>query len=339
MTGNYTETQIANELAEKGFIMRETVKRDPLDKKRKVRVRNAVSPQSWGKLIRSPVYGGMNQEKWTSNKLIVAKWDGPLTPDEWYRLQKVLNKGKENRLAQRRHKFNPAVPMRRFALCPLHNRPLRGYGSVGKMKNKQYHYYDCDIPGCKFSVTAEDMHKLFRRFLKGIRPKDNLIALFDAIAVDRWENEFSELSRASIEAANKVTRLKEERLEAMEMMKLSRKNPELYNNWENVFNQKTEEINAATDTRQHSELEEYSAEKVLAYCRYYLKHASELWDKADVEDQNRLQRLALPDGIPFDVLENKRTPKLSLIYEAIKDIEVADNDVAAPRGIEPLLSD
>ncbi len=333
--GSCTPTQIANELAAKGFLMRESVKHDLYDRKKKTRVRNLVSKQSWLKICRSPIYGGMNRGKWTGNRLITGKWDGAVTPDEWHRLQKVVNKGKEDRLVQRRRALNPDVPLRRFALCPEHEKPLRGYGSVGKMKNKKHFYYDCDEPNCKFRTKAADLHKLFRSFLKGIQPKDGLIELFDAIALDHWENEFSELSRASVEAAQKVTVLKQERLEAMEMMKLSKKNPELYQSWEDVFNQKTEEIRSATDKRQNRELKEYKAEQVLGYCRHYLKHSSELWEKADVEDKNSLQRLAFPDGIPCDVLEKKRTPKLSLVYEAIKNLELAPNDVAAPRGIEP----
>ncbi len=183
------------------------------------------------------------------------------------------------------------------------------------------------------------MHTLFKGFLKEICPEEGLLALFEAIAIDAWENEFSELSRISIEAANELTTLKEERLEAMEMMKLSRNNPALYSSWEEVFNRKTEQINEATTTRNDHEWTEYKAEKVLAYCRHYMKHASELWEKADVEDQNRLQRLALPDGIPFDVLENKRTPKLSLVYEAIKNLEPVQNDVAERRGLTTLIPD
>src|ERR1051326_8084849 len=36
------------------------------------------------------------------------------------------------------------------------------------------------------------------------------------------------------------------------------------------------------------------------------------------------------EGIHQDALEDKRTPKFSLVYEAIKNLELAPNDVAAP---------
>ncbi len=134
LSGIYTPTDVAKELAEKGFLMRESVKHDPHDRKKKIRIRNTVSPQSWLKLLRSPVYGGLNREKWTGGRLIAAKWESPLTADEWHTLQRTLNKGKEDRLVRRRRKLNPAVPLRRFVICPTHNVPLRGYGSTGKMK-------------------------------------------------------------------------------------------------------------------------------------------------------------------------------------------------------------
>ena len=60
---------------------------------------------------------------------------------------------------------------------------------------------------------------------------------------------------------------------------------------------------------------------------------------SEVEDQFRLQELIFPVGIHHDSLEYKRTPTFSLVYEAIKDIELAGNDVAAPAGVEPALPD
>ena len=322
--------EVARNLASKGFLMR------PFTKKGKT-VQNLVSEQSWLKMCRSAVYGGLNREKWTDNKLIRAKWNGPLTPEEWHQLQKVVNKGKEDRLVKRRRKLDPEVPLRRFLRCPHCEAPVRGYGSLGKLKNKKHYYYDCPTPGCKFSIKPDAAHTLFLDFMQKIRPTKELLELFDAIVVNTWEKEFTELSRASIDAANRLTALKEERLEIMKMMKLSKDNPALYKNWEEQFNKKTAEIDEATPERNQNEVEEYKAEKVMSYCRHYLEHVSELWEKADVIDQNLLQRLALPDGIHYDVFQDKRTPKLSLVYEAIKDIELAGNDLAAPAGIEPAL--
>lgn len=94
-------------------------------------------------------------------------------------------------------------------------------------------------------------------------------------------------------------------------------------------------LTEATCERNTKEQEEYDAEIVVSYCNHYLQNASELWDISLVEDQSRLQELILPGGIHYDSLEGKRTPKFSLVYEAIKDIELAGNDVAAPPGIEP----
>jgi hypothetical protein len=77
---------------------------------------------------------------------------------------------------------------------------------------------------------------------------------------------------------------------------------------------------------------------VLNYCSYYMKHASELWLKSPVEDQDRLQTLIFPVGIHYDSLENKRTPEISLVYKAMEEVASAPNKLAGPRGIEPRFS-
>lgn len=331
MTGVHTSAEIARELARKGFLVRGMIRKGKM-------VQKPLSAQTWNKICRSPVYGGLNKEKATKGKLIRAKWNGPITPEEWHLLQKVLNKGNEKQLVKRRRKYNPLVPLRRFLLCPKCGEPVRGYGSTGKAKNKKHFYYDCENAKCGFRVTPKDAHTLFIKFMNKIKPTGELLALFEAIVLDVWEREFEELSRESIEAANKVTALKKERIEIMEMMRQAKHNAALYKQWEEQFNQKSEEIEAATPVRNEKEVEEYKAEQVLRYCRHYLEHVSELWKKADVEDQNKLQKLALPQGIHYDVLEAKRTPKLSVVYEAIKDIQIAGDDVAGPRGIEPRFS-
>lgn len=93
-------------------------------------------------------------------------------------------------------------------------------------------------------------------------------------------------------------------------------------------------VAAKTIQRNEKEIAEYDAETVIAYCNHFIENISELWDNAEVEDQNRLQSLIFPMGIPYDVLENKRTPKMSLVYEAIGQLDAGSESLAEQHGRE-----
>ena len=278
------------------------------------------------------------REQWTGNKIIRAKFDGAIAPEEWHTLQKVLNRGKENPLKQRRRKLNPDFPLRRFLRCPSCGKPASGAPSKSET-GKMYLYYDCQTPECKFRMGAEEIHTQFLSYLQKVAPKPNLLALFKAIVVDVWDEKYNELNRESIEAAKMALKLKEEKRDLIQLMKSSKDSPALLAELQRDFAKVDNELTQATSDRDAKETEEYNAEIVVSYCSYYLEHASELWGMSAVEDQNRLQELIFPEGIHADSLEAKRTPIFSLVYEAIKDIELAGNDVAAPGRVELPLAD
>ncbi len=77
LTGAYSLRAVADELKRKGF---RTSKGNPF------------SRQSWWNICTSPVYGGMLRGKWTDGEYVRAKFDGPLTPDQWQRLHRCRDR-------------------------------------------------------------------------------------------------------------------------------------------------------------------------------------------------------------------------------------------------------
>ena len=58
-----------------------------------------------------------------------------------------------------------------------------------------------------------------------------------------------------------------------------------------------------------------------------------------IADQYRLQSLVFPDGVTYEGLLGKQALKISLVYEAIRELEGVSELVAAPRRIELRLTD
>lgn len=327
MSGIYTQSEVARELTEKGFLMKQMHKDGKI-------IQNPPSSQSWGKLCRRHVYGGIICNEWTDRKEVRAQFDGPLTAKEWHRLQGTLPKQSEDSPKKRRRKFHPDFPLRNgFLRCPHCEEPARGYPSIGKMK-KRYLYYDCPNPKCGFRMDTAEVHKQFIAYLAKVKPTSNLLDLFGSLVVHHWENEYKELNRESIALGEEVLVLKKKKRELIELMKESKDNPSLMKDLKEQYTELDVELTSKTVYRNEKEIEEYEAEVVIAYCEHFIENTSELWDKADVEDQNRLQTLIFPHGIPYDVLENKRTPKTSLVYAVLENLRTSDEILVAPRRIE-----
>ena len=322
MTGIYKITEVAKELAAKGFMSREG---------------NSLTPQTWTKICRSPVYGGLMREQWTDFKLIPAKFTGAISADEWHELQRVLDGGKKV-VKLPRQSMNPAFPLRRFILCPSCGLPARGYASEGKGGNK-YAYYDCERKECNFRVSAHDAHAAFEKFLEKLHPTKELLNLFRAVLLRDWNERYKELNRESIELQQRELDLRKEKKNLVKLMTDNVQSPAVVNALTERLQELEKELTVATVFSTEKKVEAYDSETIINYCVHYMENVSELWHQAPVEKKFCFQSLIFPDKLPYDVLLDKRTPKLSPLYALIRELQTSESELAAPRGIEPRLQE
>jgi len=303
LDGAHKVTEVARELRKKGLLSNKS---------------NPVSKQGWYKICRSSVYGGLLCEKWTDGQFVRAKFDGPLTPEEWYRLQQVLDD--RNTLARRlpRQKANKDFPLRGFLQCPRCGRPVRGYAAENR-GGRRFLYYDCRDPGCRFRVSVAEAHKRFVDLLRGITPSSELLEAFRKVVLAVWEQEYQELNATSNDLQKKVAQLRDEKRSVLDLLKASAGDKILVGELQAEFERVNRELTLATMARNTAEVEEYEAEAVVGACIAFMERVVELWQEWPVDLQNRLQSMVLPEGIRYDVLEGLSNPKLSLVYAAIEE--------------------
>jgi DNA invertase Pin-like site-specific DNA recombinase len=313
MQGVFTVNEVAREVRGKGL----TSSRG-----------NPISIQSWTMICRSPLYGGLLCGAWTDHRFVRAKFDGPLTPGEWHELQRVLD-GRRRVAAPARQQVRPEFPLRRFVRCPACQSPVRGYASRGRRGN-QFLYYVCGHAACGFRVPVAEAHRLFVDLLTGMTPSAELLALFRRVVLEVWEANLRELGTESAALQKEVADLRGEKRALLEVMKRSCDNPTLLAELQQDFDRVEKRLTLATITRNEAEVEEFDAEAVVGYCTYFLRHVSELWQLWPVEAQTKVQRLVLPEGIPYDALGPKRTPQFSLVYAAFPDLRASKTSMAPP---------
>lgn len=314
LTGMYKIGDVASEMREKGFRSNKG---------------NPITRQDWQRLCHKPVYGGLICEKWTDYEFVRAKFDGPITPDQWYHLQQVLDD--RNTIARRlpRQKLHADFPLRRFLRCPQCGSPVRGYAAV-KKNGGRYRYYDCGNKGCRFRVPVAEAHKQFVDLLKEITPTPELLEGFRKIVLETWQEEYRELHSQSNDLQKKVARLRGEKQALLDLMKASAENPSLLKELQKDFERVDQALTLATMARSTTEIEEFEAEAVVTLCISFIQNVSELWQKWPVDLQNRLQALVFPEGVSYAALRGEANPKLADIYELLAD-SAKIGPMAAPR--------
>ena len=333
MTGLYKITEVAAELRSKGFITREYHGKDGT-----LKGKNPLSAQTWYKICRSPVYGGLIGGKWVTGDPIRAKFDGAITPEEWWSLQAVLDGRKTGLMKVTRKAIHPDFPLRRTLLCPCCGEFARGSRGKGKM-GKYYYYYHCKNKACRFNVQTKEIHALFEGLLQKIAPSPELIRLFKETVLDAWATKYRQRNQEVITTQKEVVLLEQEKGKLVELMKNSYDNPELLTQLKEEFSEISRKCTALKARRTEHESEEVKAEVVVDYCMQFLLNAHKLWKEARVEEQKRYQSMIFPEGVSYNVLTGRQTPKLSPVYDAIPTAHDGDSLLAAPRRIELRLTD
>lgn len=195
-SGQFTDREIAKKLNDMGYRGRPRLKRAKDDRSRiigKTKPALLNDTRLW-KIVRNPIYAGINVEKWTNYQPIKGMFDGLVSVDLFNR----ANKGKRTIIEMPNNKIaitdnvapehatpkgtrHPDFAFKKFVMCPQCNKPLLGSTSRGKTGN-YYSYYHCDKRGHRFRVKKEDLELRVLEFVGGLEfSKEELDTLFAAI--------------------------------------------------------------------------------------------------------------------------------------------------------------
>jgi site-specific DNA recombinase len=288
-----------------------------------------IVKQAWQKICRSPVYGGLIHEKWTEGQFVRAKFDGPLTPAEWNKLQEVLDGRERPALVAPRQKIPPELPLRRFLRCPNCDKTARGYQSTGR-NGDRFLYYDCRHPECQFRISAEVAHGEFLDLLRRVTPTPELLRAFRGVVVDRWRDRRRVLeARATAERGREKT-LRDEKRSIIELMKKGHDNPALMEALQGDFERVERELSMASIARQEGAVEGHDMEAVVGHCIHLIQTIVETWPKWPVEAKSQVQRLVFPEGLSYAEMSGCRTPRLSPVYAVFQGSQTPKSTMAGP---------
>ena len=215
--GKHTDRTIVSEMNEIGY--------------RSVKGARLNEQHLW-RLLRKPIYAGVNNEKWTGEQPVKCAFEGLVSIELFNRANKgrkfivehsdgriTIETRKEERYQTEKGKRSSDFPYRRYITCPQCNRLLLGSASRGK-SGKYYPAYHCTKGDHNFRISKQELEDRVDQFVADLElsPK-YLDQIFETVRVS-WEQiqAKQEVSLRRIE--KQVTRLESEMMQTIQKIKL-----------------------------------------------------------------------------------------------------------------------
>jgi site-specific DNA recombinase len=233
-SGRYTDREIVEKLNDLGFTTRIKYIRSKTDPSKIIKQTGGkpLNERHLWRIVRNPIYAGVNREKWTNNQPVKCMFDGLVSIELYNKANKgkrVIIEGKNNEVfiqdkaapeyLANKSKRNPDFPYKKFILCPQCNKPLLGSAPRGK-NGKYYPAYHCDKRGHYFRVPKQELEDSVVQYIANFKiAPDHLEKLFVAIEV-AWERTNTEYSAGIQALDNRVEELKQQAMVSVEKIKV-----------------------------------------------------------------------------------------------------------------------
>ena len=289
-----------------------------------------LSPQSFDKLLRNPVYGGwIKSEKWG---IEVRGLFDPIVGEALLKRVQTMLAGKTG-TRKTRVRENPAFPLTVFVRCEVCGKGLAGGFSTSR-NGKRHPYYACRVKGCRaVSVRRDKLHHQFLQMLYSLFPEEGFMRLFNEVVKDVWRQKHAD-SEQRREQARKAGDLWQARLERLNDLMLDAKVDE------QTYQEQRERIGTALQQAHNQEAEALiSADEVeclLEFAEWLLGRFAGIWNSASPENKRRLQQAVFPQGLTVSG-EGFGTASSQLFFRQFQPIPVENLSLASPGGFEPPL--
>lgn len=316
---------IVNEINTLGFITRKLNFRDKEDRTKIIAIKGGkkLTVKMLHKYIQSPLYAGVNTEKWLLGKPVYLKGGGIITPELFNRANKdkitiiddkgspKIVKGVPPDWQKNKLKLNPKYPYRQYLLCPICGRCLKASSPAGKLKH--YPTYFCSEKHKYWGINADKLDNIIKDFVADVRFSDEFKEKFKANFIKNWNLRMALLNKDTINWEKRIIELREQKDVAENQLSMATTASGI-----NLFERKVEslkeEINNATLKRNQTEDEEVDVQVLTNTAKYWMEHYEELV----LTVPNPLVKASLFGQIfekPPTVEELiNRTPKLSHLF-------------------------
>jgi site-specific DNA recombinase len=254
---------------------------------------NKLTPHSFLKMLRNPVYIGLVQS---------AKWHGtsqgvhqPIVDERIFRNVQLILKGKKP-IAAPYQRNRADFPLRRFLRCSECNMPLTG-GPSKSASGKTYDYYRCYRCRAVKSLPASKAAAEFVELLRRLRADAPFTAEFAKILKQEWSKRTGDSSaivrKLSLE-------LKEKRkLQGKLVEKYLQDDAAIVPHFKQLNGRFDEEIAELEAQIAEADMEKATFDQLWEFSKSLLVDIATAWERADVSQKQRVQNVLFPSGLKY----------------------------------------
>ena len=295
-----------------------------------------MSPQLLSKMLRQPLYAGLEKSKLTDGQIIPSSFEGIVPEWVYYTNQQLLESRKESK-TEGYKVISAEYVLRKFVRCEACGKPLRGSASTGR-SGKRYPRYHCTFKDCKSAhILPEELHEQYLELLTHIRTDENMQDFLKTMIVRVWRDEAKSMRQRRAKVRERIDKLAEERIDAAEGVVTRKITFEEKETLVNRISQNMTKLKAEAQKLDHLV---GTKEEAIEYAIKYMGNAPRLWNNASPEMKVKFQYMIFPKGIPYNLQTNVfGTAEMSPLFTLAgikKDSPVSDESMMViPRGVEP----
>ncbi len=221
LEGVLSDTDIVNALNKQGFKTRVFHRRNQTDRTKIIGKRggNPLKIKQLWRYLSSPIYAGVNLEKWTNQHPIKGNFQGLVSIEEFNKANRgkiiihqqagklVIQKERAPDYLVHKKMINPNFPYKKYVLCPECQKPLFGSASRGK-SGKYYPAYHCHARGHYFRVPSPEFMDTIGKFVKQLRFSDEQISKLKQSALSLWHEHHSHMEKENARIDQKIADLR-----------------------------------------------------------------------------------------------------------------------------------
>ncbi|MCC7176914.1 MAG: recombinase family protein [Acidobacteria bacterium] len=312
-TGQFTKQEVIARASDAGLRSRKGLK---------------LSPQSFGQMMRNPIYAGKVE---SPDYGVSTKGNFEPLVDEatFYRAQAVL----DGRIVVTgpRQRNHPDFPLRGFVRCEACGRPLTGSWSKGR--NGHYAYYHCQKQCRAVNVSKAVLEGAFADELALLQPTAGYMRMVKDRILYFWEQQRAEAQDRTAEQERRVKAI-QQKLDRLDEAFLYSESIDL-TSYGRQRDKLREELTLAQIDHHAVAVDELDVQGILAFAERILPRASDIWVQASLDYKQRLQLLFFPEGIAYGGNRFNRTAVTAPVFRYLEPGEVLDERVVSPEGLEP----
>ena len=284
------DDEIVEKINGLGFTTRVRYVRDKTDRSKIVSKGGGepLTVKAMQKLMRNPIYAGVNVEKWTDDKPVRCAFDGLVSVElfnQAHKGKKVITKNENNEVAVytkrppehlvNKGARNPDFPYRKLVLCPECKKPFYGSASRGK-SGKYYPAYHCTTRGHHYRVSKQELEATVGSFIHNlILSEKHIEPVLKAVAAEwtlRNQGQLQELQGID----DRIAELRTDAVATMDKIRVL-SSPTTIKFMEEDLMRIEKQIESLNDEKAKKQAEKPSdISKVLARVGYFLTHLDEL---------------------------------------------------------------